>query len=153
MSDKHSIPILLQFTKQSNFCVKSVRMSVFKKRVIEIVGKVPYGTVVSYGQVALIAGVPRAARQVGWVLNQTEGKDIQIPWWRVVNNAGRVSIKGTRFNTADDQRSLLRSEGIDVKEDFTFDIEEYRFVPNEEFITGLGFDDDYTTRIVNKYDL
>ena len=49
-------------------------MSEFKQKVIEVVQNVPFGTVVSYGQVAVMIGVPRAARQVGWILNSTEGK-------------------------------------------------------------------------------
>ena len=67
-------------------------MSKFKEKVIEVVSLIPFGKVVSYGQVALYIGIPRAARQVGWMLNRMEG-DVQIPWWRVVNNQGRISIK------------------------------------------------------------
>ena len=51
---------------------------------------IPYGRVVSYGQVAAYVGVPRGARQVGWTLRRLE--DIDIPWWRVINNEGRISI-------------------------------------------------------------
>ena len=44
-------------------------MSKFKDGVIKVVNLIPYGKIVSYGQVALYLGLPRAARQVGWVLN------------------------------------------------------------------------------------
>jgi len=83
----------------------------------------------SYGQVALFLDVPNGAREVGWALSMSKDRDM-IPWWRVVNNKGRVSIKG-RFS-ADEQRQLLRQEGVKVSEDFTFDIEKYRFFPDEK---------------------
>ncbi len=102
-------------------------MSAFKMKVIKVVSQIPYGAVASYGQVALYCGSPRAAREVGTILNRLEGKE-EIPWWRVVNNAGRISIKGSEYS-ADFQRKLLRAEGIVVTDDFTFEIEEYRWKP------------------------
>ncbi|MFS8158866.1 MAG: MGMT family protein, partial [Candidatus Roizmanbacteria bacterium] len=95
--------------------MKEKKISPFKQKVLQIVEMIPHGRVASYGQVAHLAGVPRGARQVGWILNGTEGHtDIDFPWWRVVNNKGRVSIKGTKYNTADLQRKLLRSEDVEV---------------------------------------
>lgn len=123
-------------------------MSLFKKYVLEIVKKVPYGTVVSYGQVALYAGVPRAARQVGWILNQSEG-NTEIPWWRVINNAGRITIKGAKYNDAELQRKLLKSEGVEVDDDFNLDIEKYRFIADEKFFKKLKFDEEYLD-VINK---
>jgi len=84
--------------------------------------------VASYGQIALYAGKPRAAREVGWILNQSESQPgVQIPWWRVINNAGRISIKGSRFNTPQVQMKLLRSEGVEVADNLCLDIEKYRW--------------------------
>lgn len=103
-------------------------MSQFKVKVISIVRSVPVGRVVSYGQVALMAGAPRAARQVGWILHGSEG-ELDLPWWRVVNNAGRISIKGSYFNTPQLQRKLLEDEGLDISDQFEFDIEKYRYRP------------------------
>ena len=122
--------------------------SKFKERVIKIVSMVPYGKVVSYGQVALYIGIPRAARQVGWTLNRMEGVE-NIPWWRVVNNQGRISIKGSKY-TAEDQRKLLLEEGVAVKEDLTLDIEKYRFVPNQNLLEKLGVDSVYLEMISTK---
>ncbi len=98
----------------------------FREKVIAAVQTVPYGTVVSYGQIALMIGAPRAARQVGWMLNSCEGV-VDLPWWRVINNAGRISIKGTKYNDANLQRRLLESEGIPVSDHYELDIEKYRF--------------------------
>lgn len=64
-------------------------MSEFKKAVLKVVSLIPKGRIASYGQIALLAGVPRGARQVGNILCQHgEGN---TPWWRVINNAGRIT--------------------------------------------------------------
>lgn len=115
-------------------------MSTFKQRVIKIVKLIPKGSVASYGQVALYLGLPRSARQVGWVLNQN--KDEDVPWWRIVNNEGRISIKGSIYD-ANDQKEKLQLEGIVVANDLTFDINKYRFVPDEEFVRELKLDNLY----------
>jgi methylated-DNA-protein-cysteine methyltransferase related protein len=125
-------------------------MSPFKAKVIEIVKIVPYGKVVSYGQVALYAGVPRAARQVGWILNSLED-EISLPWWRVINNKGYISIKGNRHNDRSLQKKLLEQEGIIVQEDFTLDIEHYRFILSEKQARQLQLNDLYIEKILAKY--
>jgi methylated-DNA-protein-cysteine methyltransferase-like protein len=73
-------------------------MGEFTTKILDIIKRVPYGKVASYGQIAAIAGVPRAARQVGWTLNRSEGTP-DLPWWRIINNEGRITIKGCEFNT------------------------------------------------------
>lgn len=127
----------------------------FKDRVIKAVSMIPYGKVASYGQIALMVGVPRAARQVGWTLNRLESDDFRsmpnIPWWRIVNNQGRVSIKGTKYHDAPMQKKLLEQEGIVVKEDLTFDIEDYRFRPTPDEISALKLDDEYVHKLLEKY--
>jgi len=116
-------------------------MSKFSEKVLRVVSNIPYGQVVSYGQVALYVGMPRAARQVGWILRQQEIPD--LPWWRVINNAGRISIKGHRFNDAELQRKLLTSEKVEVDEDFNLDIEKYRYRPDKKQLRKLKLDEDY----------
>ena len=123
-------------------------MSQFKKVVVKVVSMIPKGRVVSYGQVALYVGVPRAARQVGWILNGLGGKT-PVPWWRVVNNTGRISIKGSRYS-ANEQRDFLLNEGVKVERDFTFDIEKYRFVPDDAFIKKLELDAGYLEAVSDK---
>lgn len=121
--------------------------SLFKQRVIEIVRLIPYGKVVSYGQVALYIGVPRAARQVGWVLNGTEGKT-DLPWWRVINREGRITIDGTKFNDKQLQRKLLQAEGIVVSKDFLVDMSTYRFIADKEFVKSMELDADYLQMLI-----
>jgi len=125
-------------------------MSEFKKRVLQIVNAIPYGTVMSYGQIASYAGAPRGARQVGWILNQCEGK-VSVPWWRVVNNEGRISIKGTKYYTRDLMKELLEREGVYVKKDLSFDIGEYRYVATVDELLEWKLPEKYIDRINAKY--
>jgi methylated-DNA-protein-cysteine methyltransferase-like protein len=84
----------------------------FRDRVLHVVRQVPPGRVVTYGQVALWAGSPRAARQVGGVLFGLREADGDVPWQRVVNGKGGIStykVGGGELQTA-----LLRSEGVEV---------------------------------------
>lgn len=101
-------------------------MSKFKEALIKIVRSVPEGKVVSYGQVALYAGLPRAARQVGWVLRGIE-TSVDLPWWRVINNEGKITIKGNKYHDKELQKRLLQAEGVPVSDSYEVDIEKYRF--------------------------
>lgn len=125
-------------------------MSRFKNRVIKIVRLVPAGMVVSYSQVALYVGVPRAARQVGWILRSIETK-VDLPWWRVINNAGRITIKGNKYNNQDLQRKLLLSEGIPVSKEYTLDINKYRFIPSANLLKKMELKEDYIEVLLKKY--
>ncbi len=98
----------------------------FKEKVIEAVKKIPKGKVVSYGQVAAYCGSPRAARQVGWMLHGLDGNN-QLPWWRVINNLGHISIKGNIMSTPLAQKNFLESEGVLVDKYLKIDIEKYRY--------------------------
>ncbi len=125
-------------------------VSQFKQKVISVVNSIPNGKVVSYGQVALMVGVPRGARQVGQVLS---GLDVNsgVPWWRVVNNAGRISIKGSKYATPQLQKKLLMQEGVVVSKELTLDIEYYRFRPTPAMLAKTELDDEYIEMLVSKY--
>lgn len=85
-------------------------MSEFTEAVYRTVRAVPRGRVVSYGAVAAILGRPRAARAVGTALwNLPDGSD--VPWWRVINRNGEISIKGVLHGPRV-QRALLEGEGV-----------------------------------------
>lgn len=101
-------------------------MESFKDKVISFIKSVPKGRVVSYGQVAVVAGSPRAARQVGGILRGLPDNS-GVPWWRVVNSQGVISIKGNWVATKEVQKQLLEKEGVVVDNDFTLDIAKYRY--------------------------
>ncbi|OGC48784.1 hypothetical protein A2W32_02895 [candidate division WWE3 bacterium RBG_16_37_10] len=124
-------------------------MSKFKDKIVRIVKLIPSGYVVSYGQVALMAGVPRAARQVGWVLHDYSDK-YNLPWWRVINNAGRISTN-CLDHTALMQKEFLEKENIIVNKDLTLDIEKYRYRPSKKTLSVLELDPEYIYIINQKY--
>jgi len=86
-------------------------MTPFRKAVLETVARIPRGKVSSYGAVAAMAGQPRAARGVGWILNSLP-PDTDLPWWRVVNARGGLSTRKLPSPAGQIQRELLLSEGI-----------------------------------------
>ena len=98
----------------------------FKEQVIEVVKKIPKGRVVSYGQIAAYCGNPRMARHVGWMLRTLDGEN-KIPWWRVINNAGYISIKGNIIATPLVQKNFLELEKVIVSDNLKIDIEKYRY--------------------------
>lgn len=97
-------------------------MSVFEK-IYEVVRKIPYGRVATYGQVAMLAGNPRWARVVGYALHNNPDPE-NIPCYRVVNREGRVA-HAFAFGGADIQRELLEKEGIVFESDGHIDLEKY----------------------------
>jgi len=123
-------------------------MSPFQQKVIEIVRTIPYGKATSYGQIALYCGMPRAAREVGWTLRQSK---VDMPWWRVVNNSGRISIDGNMEADKNLQKKLLSAEGIEIGDDFTFDIEKYRWIMPEEEVKKLQLSEEQINKILAKY--
>lgn len=88
----------------------------------DVVEEIPSGSVLTYGQVAALAGRANRARRVGQALRAAPA-DRSLPWHRVINAQGRVSFKpGSRHGKR--QRDLLRAEGIVFKND-RIDLERY----------------------------
>jgi alkylated DNA nucleotide flippase Atl1 len=83
----------------------------FAERVREVVRHLGRGDVVTYGEVAALAGKPGAARGVGAVL--AGSGDDGVPWWRVVNSRGRL---GPGHEAEHARR--LRAEGVTVDAGF-----------------------------------
>ncbi|MEO8605228.1 MAG: MGMT family protein [bacterium] len=98
----------------------------FARAVYTLVRRVPRGRVVTYGQVAAILGHPRAARAVGTALANLPKALLRIvPWQRVINAGGRISIRGA-VHRPDLQRELLEVEGIRFRGG-TVDLNQYRW--------------------------
>ena len=85
-------------------------MNPFYHRIYRVVGKIPKGRVATYGIVARLAGRPGAARTVGWALSALPDEN-DVPWWRVINAAGRISLAAHDHNAVL-QRALLLREGV-----------------------------------------
>lgn len=85
----------------------------FKNAVFTIIGSIPMGHVASYGYVATLAGYPKHARTVGYLLKHLP-KDSGLPWYRVVNSQRKISFpdgSSSYFR----QASKLREEGLMFK--------------------------------------
>lgn len=95
----------------------------FPMRVYQIVAAIPEGCVTTYGEVARLAGSPRAARQVGGVLKRLP-QGSQLPWHRVVNRHGAISLTGPDLQR---QRQALLSEGVQVSGSGQIDLARYRW--------------------------
>jgi len=99
----------------------------FYPYVYRVVAKVPRGKVVTYGQVAAILGVPRAARAVGTALRYLpRSLHRKIPWQRVINAQGGISIRGDMVR-AEEQRWLLEDEGVVFDRQGKVDLRAYRW--------------------------
>ena len=102
----------------------------FFEKVYEVVRKVPYGRVTSYGAIARYLGTGRSARVVGWAMNQSHALD-DVPAHRVVNRNGLLTGKhhfgGTRL-----MQQLLESEGVRVKDDQVVDFTSHFWDPARE---------------------
>ncbi len=86
----------------------------FTQKVFAAVRRIPKGRVATYGQIAALIGSPRAAQQVGWALHLLEKRpDPTVPWQRVINRHGMLSIVNLRY-AADEQANLLQAEGVEV---------------------------------------
>ena len=85
----------------------------FYKRAAIVCRATPYGKAATYGQIALLCGRPKNARQVGYALNRNRLGDA-IPAHRVVNARGILS-GAAAFETADMQKILLENEGVKVR--------------------------------------
>lgn len=80
-------------------------------RIHAVVRKIPRGHVATYGQVARLAGLPGHARQVGYAMAAL-GDGTLVPWHRVINAQGRVSLRRAGPGAGLGQRQLLEREGV-----------------------------------------
>ncbi len=90
-------------------------------RVYALVRRVPRGRVVTYGQVARALGMPRGARTVGWAMRVCQ--DPRVPWHRVVNAQGKVSLRPTMGYR--EQQARLKEEGIRFDRAGRIDLSKY----------------------------
>lgn len=94
-----------------------------RDQILRTVRRIPVGSVASYGQVAREAGLPGRARLVGWALR---GCDDDVPWQRVVNARGEISLG---VGSGDLQRDLLESEGVVFDETGRIDLATHGWRP------------------------
>ncbi len=101
----------------------------FYEAVYRLVGEIPVGRVMTYGQVATILGAPRAARAVGYALRMSGYRE-SIPWQRVINRKGQVSLGGD-MGRPSLQRNLLEDEGVVFDDNDACDLKVYQWEPDD----------------------
>ena len=89
----------------------------FYEQVYAVVERIPYGKVVSYGQIALMCGKPRGAREVGRAMYRCPD---HLPWQRVVMADGSVA-GGDHANI---RKAILESEGVAFLPDGRVDMQQ-----------------------------
>ena len=94
------------------------------KNVWQVVQGIPRGHVLTYGEVARLAGLPRAARRVSQAMRRAP-KGVELPWHRVVNAQGKISFPEDSDGYRR-QRALLQEEGIVFQGD-RIDLQRYGY--------------------------
>lgn len=93
-------------------------------KIYKIVARIPYGKVATYGQIARLAGFAGHARLVGYALHSLP-QGINIPWHRVVNRLGKISLQDSQNNDYCLQQKLLEQEGLIFNRSGKLDLEIY----------------------------
>lgn len=109
------------------------KKSDFFDRVYKTAARIPYGKVTTFGAIAEYCGIKSAARTVGWALN---GAGPSIPCHRVLNRNGALTGK-FHFGDPHLMEDLLKSEGIEFKEDGCVDLEKYLWHPSTKINNTL----------------
>ncbi|WP_455499049.1 MGMT family protein [Coprobacter sp.] len=95
-------------------------MSCFNEEVYEVIREIPYGSVVTYGQIARLVGKPQCSRMVGRAMFHAP-ESLHSFCHRVINSQGRL-VPGW-----DEQRSLLEKEGITFKKNGCVDLKKHNW--------------------------
>jgi O-6-methylguanine DNA methyltransferase len=107
----------------------------FSQRVLSVVRRIPLGRVASYGQVAKLAGRPRAARAVGNIMRGCGRPD--VPCHRVIAAGGRLGGYGGSELL---KRSLLVAEGIAVSGSRVRELDRVRWQPSRRRVRNPKFE-------------
>ena len=83
------------------------------ERIYATVRKIPKGRVTTYGTVARLSGLAGQARLVGYALSALPNGTV-LPWHRVINAQGRLSLEQSSSGAGITQRLRLEAEGVKV---------------------------------------
>ena len=109
--------------------------SKFTEDIIFIIKNIPEGKVLTYGRIAKLAGSPRAARQVSWILHSSSNK-YDLPWQRVINSKGMIALKFDKDKEY--QKQLLLDEGVVFSDKYKIDLKKYQWkIDSIEKIKGV----------------
>ncbi|MGF1765037.1 MGMT family protein [Aliivibrio kagoshimensis] len=98
-------------------------MTEFELQIFAAIHQIPKGNVATYGDIAKLAGYSNYARQVGKVLSRLPS-DTKLPWFRVINSRGFVSLTGKDLIR---QRNQLIEDGVEVSNEGKVNLKRYRW--------------------------
>ncbi len=111
------------------YCYQMKRVDAkFKERVLTMVGQIPEGRVMTYGQIAALCGASYAAWEVGQIAHF--GPE-ELPWQRVVNKQGGLA-RGYTWGGLEGHKRDLEAEGIMVSDDYVVNIDELLWQPSTD---------------------
>lgn len=96
------------------------------QRIYAVVRKIPPGQVSTYGDVAALASLPGHARMVGYALHALP-EFTDIPWHRVINAKGMISLGRAYPGGELHQRHLLENEGVLFDANGRTDLKRFRY--------------------------
>jgi methylated-DNA-protein-cysteine methyltransferase-like protein len=97
-------------------------------RIHAVVRRIPRGRVATYGQIAVLAGLGRQPRLVGYALNALP-MGTRVPWYRVINARGAISARSGDPAGALNQRLRLEAEGVKFDARGRVPLDRYRWTP------------------------
>ena len=100
----------------------------FFQRVYEVVRRIPYGRVTTYGAIARAVGSPQSSRTVGYAMNAPHSLP-DVPAHRVVNRSGVLTGKH-HFAGSNTMQRLLEQEGVEVREDRVVEFDQLLWLPD-----------------------
>ncbi|NDB03166.1 MAG: MGMT family protein [Flavobacteriaceae bacterium] len=100
----------------------------FFQRVYEVVRRIPYGRVTTYGAIARAVGSPQSSRTVGYAMNASHSLP-DVPAHRVVNRSGVLTGKH-HFAGSNTMQRLLEQEGVEVREDRVVEFDQLLWLPD-----------------------
>jgi len=99
--------------------------------VYDIVSRIPFGRVTSYGAIAEAVGYPNLSRMVGQIMKGSGNYEEKLPCHRVVNSQGFLSGK-EGFGHSGQMQKLLEAEGVNIKDDKIINRKEVFWYPMKE---------------------
>src|SRR5436190_1739372 len=102
-------------------------MKITYNEIYEVIARIPSRRVATYGQIAELAGIPGQPRRIGYALSALS-EDSDIPWHRVINAKGMISL---RCGSGPDklQRRLLKQEGLVFDSSGRIDLARFKWRP------------------------
>jgi len=108
------------------------------ERIYAVARRIPAGQVSTYGQIAAIVGGDCTARQVGYAMAALRSDDRSVPWQRVINSRGEISLRPGEGGAR--QRGLLEAEGVEFDVQGRTDFNRYGWEgPDWEWLEQHGF--------------